>query len=172
MREHSGSLDDFPLHGGAPEVLGGRESPGWLEPSASPVEIAAPLPARCTAAAADVAAIVLIGAIAILGARAATGSGPRPAGVAWAIGFLIYLSLFATVPPLLLFGKTIGMALAEISALPEVPGSRLSPAAALRRWLGTLGTVATGGLLLLWTARSPEAPTPADRLSGHPLTLD
>jgi hypothetical protein len=78
----------------------------------------------------------------------------------------------ATVPALLLFGKTLGMALAEITTQPGGEGARLSAGAAFRRWLGTLATVATGGLALVWTARSREAPTPADRLSGHPLTLD
>jgi hypothetical protein len=85
---------------------------------------------------------------------------------------LVYLSLFATVPALVLFGKTVGMALAELSARPAAGGAGLSAAAAFRRWLGSLATVAAAGLPLFWTAGSPQAPTPADRLSGHPLTLE
>lgn len=114
----------------------------------------------------------MIGALAILAARLATGASPRLPGIAWALGFLVYLSLFATVPPLILFGKTVGMALAELSVRRNAGGSGLSAGAALRRWLGTLATAAGAGLPLLWTARSPEAPTPADRLSGHSLAVD
>ncbi len=82
------------------------------------------------------------------------------------------LWLCATVPALLLFGKTVGMALAELGTHSGAPGSRVSAEAAFRRWLGTLVTAATAGLALIWTIRSPDAPTPADRLSGHPLTLE
>jgi hypothetical protein len=132
----------------------------------------APLATRGSAAAADAAAILLIGALAILGARAATGRSPHLSGAGWVLGFLLLLSLCATVPALLLFGKTLGMALAEITTHSDGTGARVSAGAAFRRWLGTLATAATGGLALLWTARSPDAPTPADRLSGHPLTLE
>ena len=172
MREQPRSLDDFPLHEGAPdEPLGvfGARSPTTAAERAG---AAAPLAVRCSAAAADAAAILAIGARAILGARLATGVSPGPAGIVWAVGFLVYLSLFATVPALILFGKTVGMALAELSARPETARAGLSAGAAFRRWLGTLGTVITAGVPLLWTARRPESPTPADRLSGHPLTLE
>jgi hypothetical protein len=172
LREHPSSLDDFPLHEGAPaELFGGPALSAGLTPAA-PRDAAAPLAVRCSAAAADAAAILLLGALAILGARLATGLSPRPSGIAWVLGFLIYLSLFATVPALVVFGKTVGMALAELTALRFAPGSRVSPSAAFRRWLGTLGTVAAAGLPLLWTARRPQAPTPADRLSSCPLTLE
>lgn len=171
MRESGSPLDDFPLHGDAgvdalaaapareaalPAVLSGR---------------VAPLSARATAAAADAAVSLLLAAFAILAARLVTGRSPRPAGIAWAAGFVVYLSLFATVPPLVLFGKTVGMALAELSARPEA-GAGLPAAAAARRWLGTLVTAATAGLALLWTRSDARAPTPADRLSGHALTVD
>jgi hypothetical protein len=172
VREQRRSLDDFPLHAGEPdEPLGVFEAPGRLRPSGRAGAVA-PLGARWSAAAADAATILAIGALAILGARLVTGSSPRPPGLAWAAGFLVYLSLFATVPALVLFGKTVGMALAELSARAAAGGAGLSAAAAFRRWLGSLATVATAGLPLLWTAGSPQAPTPADRLSGHPLTLE
>ena len=93
-------------------------------------------------------------------------------GIAWALGFVVYLSFFATVPPLMLFGKTVGMALADLSARPPSVGAGLSASAALRRWIGTAATAAAAGLPLLWTASSPDAPTPADRLSGRALTVD
>ena len=116
--------------------------------------------------------LLFLTALAILAGRVATGQSPRIPGLAWAVGFLAYLSLFTTVPPLILFGKTIGMALAEISLPPRAAGPRIPAAAAFVRWGGTLATVLSGGLLLLWTARDADAPTLADRLSSHPLALD
>lgn len=171
MRGESRSLDDFPIREGEPEPLASppvAEEPGSVRTSGA----VAPLAARGSAAAADAAAVLLIGALAILGARAATGRSPHLSGAGWVLGFLLLLSLCATVPALLLFGKTLGMALAEITTHSDGTGARVSAGAAFRRWLGTLATAATGGLALLWTARSPDAPTPADRLSGHPLTLE
>lgn len=159
-------LDDFPLHG-----AGAGQAASSLVPEA-PIPAAAPLGARWSAAAADAAALLLLAAIAILGARLATGASPRPSGIAWALGFVVYLSFFATVPPLMLFGKTVGMALADLSAKPPSIGAGLSASAALRRWIGTAVTAAAAGLPLLWTASSPDAPTPADRLSGRALTVD
>lgn len=132
----------------------------------------APLSARWSAAAADAASVLLIGALALLSARVLTGQSPRPIGLLWALPFLLLLWACATVPALWLFGKTVGMALAELTTHAGEEGSRVSAAAALRRWLGTLATAGTAGLALLWTLRSPDAPTPADRLSGHPLTLE
>ena len=64
------------------------------------------------------------------------------------------------------------MALSELSARGGEGQAGLPAGAALRRWAAGLATAATAGLLLLWTARDPQSPTPADRLSGHPLTLD
>jgi hypothetical protein len=177
VRGESRSLDDFPIREGEPESLFSDEpvasvrTPGDLAPSRASGSVA-PLAARGSAAAADAATVLLIAALAILGARAATGRVPHVSGAGWALGFLLLLSLCATVPALLLFGKTLGMALAEITTHSDGAGARVSAGAAFRRWLGTLATAATGGLALLWTAGSPDAPTPADRLSGHPLTLE
>ncbi|HEY3202481.1 MAG TPA: RDD family protein [Thermoanaerobaculia bacterium] len=161
-------LQDFPLRGER-EV----ELPDPFAPRSEAPASAAPLAARWPAAAADAAAVVLLAALPLLGARAASGQTPRLSGIAWVIGFLLYLFLFATLVPLVLFGKTVGMALANLSVQrPGREGSHLSIRAALRRWVGTIATAATAGLPLLWTARHPEAPTLADRLSGHPLTVD
>lgn len=163
------ALEDFPLHaGGTPELR--------LESAAAPAPLAtraaAPLWARSTAAAADAAAVLLITALAILAARLVTGSSPGLPGIPWAVGFLVYLSFFATIPPLVLFGRTVGMAIADLSARPSATDGGMAAPAALRRWIGTLATAVSAGLPLLWTARNTAAPTPADRLSGHPLTLD
>jgi hypothetical protein len=171
VRQERRSLDDFPIREGEPEP---PESPRHVpaEPEAHTPGAVAPLTPRWSAAAADAAAVLLIGAAAILSARALTGQSPRFSGIAWTAAFLLLLWMCATVPALLLFGKTVGMALAELSTHANASGERVSAGAAFRRWLGTLATVGTAGLALLWTVRSPDAPTPADRLSGHPLTLE
>ncbi|MGE5413025.1 MAG: RDD family protein [Syntrophomonadaceae bacterium] len=162
-------LRDFPLRP-EPPLEDPRLFPAEPEPSEGPRP--APLGPRFFAAAADAAAVLLLAAIAILAARLLTGRSPRGAGLAWAAAFLVYLSLFAIVPPLVLFGRTIGMALADLSVESGGPGAGLPPSEALRRWTGSLATAATGGLLLLWSRRHPELPTPADRLSGRPLALE
>ena len=161
-------LEDFPLQADT-----GVEAPP-LFPAADPLpasDAAAPLLPRFYAAAADAAVVLLLTAIAILAARLGTGRSPRGAGLAWAFAFMVYLSAVATVLPLVLFGRTIGMALSDLSVLGDDTGG-LPPAAALRRWAGTLATAATGGLLLLSSRRFPGRPTPADRLSGYPLSLE
>lgn len=162
-------LRDFPLRPESP-----AEDSRLFQAAAvsSEASRAAPLGPRLFAAAADAASLLLLAAIAILVARLLTGRSPRGTGFAWMFGFLVYLSLFSTVPPLVLFGRTIGMALADLSAASGRPGAGLPPSAALSRWAGSLATAATGGLLLLWSRRRPETPTPADRLSGCPLELE
>ena len=162
-------LRDFPLRPESP-AEDSRLFPA--APESPAVSAAAPPGPRFFAAAADAAVLLLIAAIAILAARLLTGRSPRGTGLAWMLGFLVYLSLFATVPPLVLFGRTIGMALADLSVESGGPSAGLPPSAALSRWTGSLATAATGGLLLLWSRRRPERPTPADRLSGCPLELE
>jgi hypothetical protein len=164
------SFEDFPLR---PET--GLES--LPEPDAAPPAEgarragAATLGPRLTAAAADATVVLLLAALALLGARVLTGAVPRPSGVPWALAFVLYLSLFATVPPLVLFGRTVGMAIADLTARSGDDGG-MPAGAAVARWSGTLATAATAGLVLLWTRRDPERPTPADRFSGRPLALD
>jgi hypothetical protein len=63
------------------------------------------------------------------------------------------------------------MAISDLSARAASEAG-LPAGPAIRRWAGTLATAATAGLLLLWTRRSPGAPTPADRFSGCPISLD
>ena len=178
MRETGNPLDDFPIHGEAvgaelaavPDVAAVLDADAKT-PSPSESSRTATLSARVTASAADAACVLLLTALAILGARFVTGESPSPAGLLWAAGFAVFLSFFATVPALVLFGKTVGMALADLSARPE-SGGGLSAPVATRRWLGTLLTAATAGLALLWTRSDSGAPTPADRLSGHSLTVE
>ncbi len=201
MTDRVRTLEDFPLHDGAPgpareetvevsgrggdALLGASEfaeivaitPAGRPGPPATPLSVplaeplAAPLAARLPAAAADAATVLLLTALAVLAARLATGSSPRPAGLVWVGAFVLFLSAFSTVLPLVAFGRTIGMAIADLSARSGAPAG-VPPGAAFRRWLGTLATAGTGGLLLLWTARDGAAPTPADRLSGCALAGD
>jgi RDD family len=162
-------LEDFPLHAET-----GIDRPPLL-PAADPVPSSAtgaPLLPRFYAAAADAAVVLLLTAIAILAARIGTGRSPQGAGLAWAIAFTVYLSAIVTVLPLVLFGRTIGMALSDLSVRGDGFGAGLDPAAALRRWAGTIATAATAGLLLLATLRGSDHATPADRFSGHTLSLD
>jgi hypothetical protein len=170
VRGESRSLDDFPIREGEPEPPPSRDAPPPVE-ERTPGAVA-PLAARWGAAAADAASVLLIAALAVLAARAVTGRIPHASGAGWALGFLLLLWFCATVPALLLFGRTVGMALAALTTHSGEAGARVAVPDAFRRWLGTLATAATAGLALLWTARSPDSPTPADRLSGHPLTLE
>jgi hypothetical protein len=167
------TLEDFPLHDGASESSPAAPAEAPL-PRAEPGPLleAAPLSARLSAAAADAAAVLLLTAAAILAARLRTGASPGPAGLLWVAVFVVYLSAFATVVPIVAFGRTLGMALADLSARPAAALPGVPAVTALRRWLGTLATAATGGLLLLWTARDAQAPTPADRFSGCALIGD
>ncbi len=163
-------FEDFPLQ---PEFEVAAKS-AEREPDVAGADTAvraAPLVPRFSAAAADAAVVLLLAALALLGARWWTGAIPRRAGAPWTLAFLLYLSLFATVPPLVLFGKTVGMAISDLSARSGGEAG-LTAGGALRRWAGTLACAATAGLILLWSRRDPARPTPADRLSGRPLTLD
>jgi hypothetical protein len=108
----------------------------------------------------------------LLAAMKAAGRAPELAALGWSAAFVLYLSFFATVLPLVLFGRTLGMAIARLSAQPATAGRRLTSWESVRRWFGTLLTGATLGLALLWTAGHSEARTPADRLSRRPLVED
>ena len=131
----------------------------------------APLAPRAMSFAADSAVVLLRAAAAVLAATAGRGEAPRLTGLVWAGIFALYLSFFATVLPLLFFGKTVGMALTGLSARPvSEPPLRASECA--RRWLGTVLTAASAGIPLLFTRRNREAPSPADRLSGRALTVE
>ena len=133
---------------------------------------AAGLGLRAGAFAADAATILLLVFATVLGAREFTGVLPSTAGLPWAGAFLLLLSFFTTVFPLMLFGKTVGMALAGLTVSPRGPSRRLRAEEAVQRWLGTLVTTATVGLPLLWTGQDSQRPTPADRWSGRSLVQD
>jgi len=161
-------LADFPLRAEPPSDL--AQSPP--DPVALPASGLASLPDRALGAAADAAASILLVLVALLGAFAARGRTPQFAGLGWASAFALYVSFFVVVVPLVLFGRTVGMALAGLVARDDGTGRPLSPGQAVKRWTGTLATVASLGLPLFWTVRDPEAPTLADRLSGRTLARD
>ena len=164
-----GSLVDLPLRAEATDGFalpstGGRDGPLLWR--------AASLSARATAGAADAAAVLCTTAAALLLAARTAGRSPEWHALGWSAAFALYLSLFATVVPLVLFGKTLGMAVAGLSARPSREGRRLTLRESLTRWLGTLLTGATLGLAVLWAAIQPDGQTLADRLSGRPLVED
>jgi len=132
---------------------------------------AAPLSARGAAFAADAALVLLLAAAALLAATAGRGQPLRLQGLFWTAVFAVYLSFFATVVPLILFGKTVGMALTGLTAR-GTKGSPLTAVESARRWLGTALTAAGLGIPLIVTRRHRAAPSPGDRLSGRPLTVE
>ena len=132
---------------------------------------AAPLSARGAAFAADAALVLLLAAAALLAATAGRGQPLRLQGLFWTASFAVYLSFFSTVVPLILFGKTVGMALTGLTARGR-SGFPLTARESARRWLGTALTVASLGVALVVTGRRHEAPSPGDRLSGRPLAVE
>jgi RDD family len=170
-------LVDLPL------VASGAPTPGRVilrTPSVAAVEAAppakedggaAPLAARGAAFAADAALVLLLAAAALLAATAGRGQPLRLQGLVWTAAFAVYLSFFSTVVPLILFGKTVGMALTGLTARGS-KGVPLTAVESSRRWLGTALTVAGLGAPLVATWRHREAPSPGDRLSGRSLTVE
>lgn len=161
-------LTDFPLRA-EPVADLGLPSPAGAPPPASGLAL---LPDRAIGTAADAAVSILLVLVGLLAAYAARGRTPQFAGLGWASVFALYVSFFVVVVPLVLFGRTVGMALAGLAARDDGTGRRLTATEAVRRWAGTLATVAAVGVPLFFTARDPEAPTPADRLSGRTLARD
>ena len=169
----SGSPDflDLPLR---PAAAGPPRPPARVaESAASSVGFpAAPLRARGAAFAADGALVLLLVAAALLAATAGRGRTLEISGLLWTGVFALYLSFFSTVVPLILFGKTVGMALTGLTARGPRGSAPLTAAQSARRWLGTALTLFTLGAPLLATRRDRGAPSPGDRLSGRPLTLE
>lgn len=161
-------LADFPLRG---EPAADLAAPAPAA-GAFPASGLASLPDRAIGAAGDAATSILLVLAGLLAAYAARGRTPQFAGLGWASAFALYVSFFVVVVPLVFFGRTVGMALAGLAARDDGTGRRLTATEAARRWAGTLATVAGLGLPLFFTARDPEAPTLADRLSGRTLARD
>jgi hypothetical protein len=161
-------LLDLPLSTGADDLFAALPA-GAAGKNAQPDSgAAARMVSRARAFAADAATILLLVAAAMLSATALRGAALSAAAFGWAAVFALYLSFFATVLPLTLFGRTLGMAVADLTARPA--GSpRLRSSEGIQRWIGTVATAAALGIPILFTVRDPAAPTPADRFSGRPL---
>jgi uncharacterized RDD family membrane protein YckC len=159
---------DLPLR---PVASGASRPPARVaEPAASDARPPAPpLSARGAAFAADGALVLLLVAFALLAATAGHGRTFEISGLLWPGVFALYLSFFSTVVPLILFGKTVGMALTGLTARGPKGSAPLTAAQSARRWLGTALTLFTLGVPLLLTRGNPGAPSPGDRLSGRSL---
>lgn len=164
----AGDLLDLPLREdrGEPFSLPLSSEGPTVEPA---TPRAAPPSARIVAAAADAALVGLVVALDLLVASSLENRWPSAPGLVWMGGFALYFSFFAIVVPLFLFGRTVGMALSGLAAAPRDGSRRLAPRESALRWAGSLLTLASLGLSLLFTRRDPEAPTLADWLSGRPL---
>ena len=160
-------LVDLPLRG--PAEAGSAVPVPAADAASSEGALAAGFPARAAALAADAVLVILLAAGSVLAAVALSGRFLWPEGLWWTAAFAVYASFFATVLPLLLFGKTVGMALTGLTARGSGREAPLTLAESARRWLGTALAVAGLGLPLLATLRNGKAPTLADRMSGRPL---
>ncbi|MEP6802699.1 MAG: hypothetical protein ABJC07_12205 [Acidobacteriota bacterium] len=159
LREDRGEPFSLPLPSRGPT----------LEPA---VRRPAPLRERLLSTGADGATVLLVVALDLLIAAHARDRWPGPTGLLWAAAFGLYFSFFVVVVPLLLFGRTIGMALSNLGATPRGGSRRLDPRESILRWTGTVLTALSLGVSLLFTGRDPEAPTLADALSGRPLSAE
>lgn len=169
----SGPLVDLPLHGaGGPGEFVLPLAADTADPMSNEGARNAALSARAIAFAADLAGASLAVTLALIAGIAATGRAPRLSGLPWAAAFGLGFSFVFVCLPLTLFGRSVGMALAGLTARPGPSGRRLTPGEAARRWAGTAITVAALGLPLIATGRDPVRPTPADRLSGRTLVRD
>jgi hypothetical protein len=172
----AGPLVDLPLAGSPDEatapapLLEMEPSPEMEEPEPAR-EGTAPLRSRLGALAADFAFVLLLTAAPLLVATAGPARSLAPSGLWWTAGFAIYLSFFATVIPLSLFGKTVGMALTGLDARGGAEMPPLTFVESSRRWVGTFAAVAGLGVPLL-VGRQPGLPSLADRLSGRPVVYE
>ena len=103
-----------------------------------------------------------------LGLPSPPAPAPSPSGLALLPDRAIGTAADAAVSILLVLAGL----LAAYAARDEGTGRRLTATEAVRRWTGTLATVAAIGLPLFFTARDADAPTLADRLSGRTLARD
>jgi uncharacterized RDD family membrane protein YckC len=157
---------------GAPEPVSlFSDSPGDEPEPAPPVEIAAPPGPRLKAFAADALLCAIVGASSFLSAAAAVRRTPAPRGWIWCAAFALLLSFFLVVPTLALFGRTPGMALADLST-DDAAGEKPSFGASLRRWFATAASLLLAGLPLATMLFDRRRRTPSDLFSGRAVHLD
>jgi len=162
--------DPDPPEPATPPSLFSSSSPELTAEHAAP-PAAAPLFARLTAGATDAAMCAVPAVLALLSAGAAARTAPDSIGWLWTAAFAALLSFFLTVATLVLFGKTPGMAVAELTCR-TAEGAQPDLAAAVRRWAVSAATVLLAGLPLLSVLLDAGRRTPADLLSGCPLRPD
>jgi uncharacterized RDD family membrane protein YckC len=141
-----------------------------VDEPAAPGLVAAATGARLRAFLADAALCGIVGGASFLSAAALVRRAPALRGWIWCAGFGVLLSFFLVVPTLALFGKTPGMALADLSA--EEGGEKPPFAASIRRWAATVATVFLAGLPLISVIVDKRRRTPADLYSGRTLHPD
>ncbi|HKB70905.1 MAG TPA: RDD family protein [Thermoanaerobaculia bacterium] len=153
----------------APESVSlfGDEPPPAAE-APEPILLAAPAGPRLTAFVADAAACGIVAGASFLGAAALVRRSPPGIGWLWCALFALLLSFFLVVPTLVLFGRTPGMALADLSA-EDPEGEKPPLATSVVRWAATAATAALAGLPLATILFDRRRRTPADILSGRPL---
>ena len=173
LRPASGLFEEITTSGRRPaeidnaSLVAAQEPPeaaAGLQSDAAP---SAPAGARFEAFAADGLICGLLASGSLLAAAAVTHRSPEARQWAAAGLFALLLSFFLTVPTLVLFGKTPGMSLANLSA--ERGGERPPFACALRRWLAGTATLLLVGLPLLTIVFDRGRRTPADLFSGWRL---
>jgi hypothetical protein len=166
-------LADLPLRGeGEPQDFAFPPASEGADSFSGAAIVVAPLSARVVAFAGDLAGTSLAVTLALISAVAVTRTAPRLSGLPWAAAFGLGFSFVFVALPLTLFGRTVGMSLAGLSARTGPSGRRLTPGEATRRWVGTALCAAALGLPLLATLRDASRPTLADRLSGRTLIRD
>ena len=129
---------------------------------------AAPAAPRLTAFLADASLCGIVAAASFLGAAALVRRSPSVQGWLWCGLFALLVSFFLVVPTLALFGRTPGMALADLTA-DDPSGEKPEFAASLARWGATALTAVLAGLPLATMLFDRRRRTPADLLSGRPL---
>jgi hypothetical protein len=173
LRPTSGIFEEIPRAGPHPREIDSDSLFATDAPAEASFETltdtgsSAPARARFEAFAADGLICGLLASGSLLAAAALTHRSPEARQWAAAGLFALLLSFFLIVPTLVLFGKTPGMSLANLSA--ERRGERPPFSCALRRWLAGSATLLLAGLPLLTIVFDRGRRTPADLLSGWPL---
>lgn len=148
-----------PLFSDAPEPPSAGETDGFRPPRAG---------ARLTAFLADAFLCAIVASAAFLAAAALVRRAPTGTGWLWCALFALLASFFLVVPTLALFGRTPGMALADLTADDET-GEKPPLAASVLRWAATAATAVLAGIPLATMLFDRRRRTPADLLSGRPL---
>jgi hypothetical protein len=138
------------------------------EPAVGAAPVAAQTSPRIRALFVDALLCLLLSGGSLLAAGSAALAVPALGSWLWCGLFAILLSFFLSVPTLALFGKTPGMALADLTAEGS-RGDRPTLSEAGLRWLGTVVTVAGAGIPLLTVLFDSSHRTLADLLSRRPL---